>query len=751
MNRKYGDGKSIIEIVNIGFEPLLTDEEYELHIKTTELKKRNRILLNSIRRIEQRLLYSDRGDSDYPWLMNMLRFARIESDGIKEKVLENKEKLKNMLKNFDGVRELREDREYTREDQLRNINIFESDVTRILKCKDMKHCDDLVSVVTYYTEIFDSIMHDGFIYKEKKFIFYTAGAGQTRNKKSTFISEKAFDENINRLFCGLSREQINELGGMNTNKYLAYTSLSQTNSSIWEDFEIDKAIVVPDIEFEIPNQKTRYIYTETPEDKMNVFRLKTEIEKIAIELKRLKEKKTSLTIGMKRTKEDIEREKELIKLRKELNSQISEIKSKYHKSTIKYMSVKIPFTDGFGVTFRKSTSFMVRMPFMKGLISYVSKSKFKTLCKENGIKIHKIVDIYGKEHHIDKVDYIFTESQFKMYKYYKNEYDEKGKLLRTGWEVYKDNFKKYKCDACRCNIEDKVKLNAKTNYQVLQTLTTEMTDEDIYSLATYDIDNLNGIGRDVQCMLNVLGANEEKNPRMNSFQKSLILYPEMLKDYYVRSTLKSKKESMINKLKSGKFNINGAYTFIIPEPLVCLQWWFNNERDLDKLGMIKEGKVYCQLFDDGEEVDCLRSPHLDHAHCIRENENNSNLRSWYPTKGVYIGAKDTMSKFLMFDNDGDKSLVHNNKTIIKCAKSFQEKYGMIPNYYDMPKANPQQLSNDTLFEGIVMAYHHGNIGTPSNEITKIFDTLNPNSTREEIEEAIDTVALRCVDVNFTID
>lgn len=105
----------------------------------------------------------------------------------------------------------------------------------------------------------------------------------------------------------------------------------------------------------------------------------------------------------------------------------------------------------------------------------------------------------------------------------------------------------------------------------------------------------------------------------------------------------------------------------------------------------------------------------------------------------------------MYDNDGDKLLVHNNKTIIRCAKSFQEKYGMIPNYYDMPKANPTMLNNTTLFEGIVMAYHHGNIGTPSNEITKIWMTLNPESTNEEVLKAIDVIALRCVDVNFTID
>ena len=76
---------------------------------------------------------------------------------------------------------------------------------------------------------------------------------------------------------------------------------------------------------------------------------------------------------------------------------------------------------------------------------------------------------------------------------------------------------------------------------------------------------------------------------------------------------------------------------------------------------------------------------------------------------------------------------------------------MIPNYYDMPKANPEIITDDSLYNGIVMAYHHGNIGTPSNEITKIFDTLNPNSTKEEIQQAIEIVALRCCDVNYVID
>lgn len=236
-------------------------------------------------------------------------------------------------------------------------------------------------------------------------------------------------------------------------------------------------------------------------------------------------------------------------------------------------------------------------------------------------------------------------------------------------------------------------------------------------------------------------------------QQSLILYPEMLKDYYVKTLLKNTKDSMIKKFRSGKFNINGAYVFAIPDTLACLQWWFTDmdRSNPDSFGFVREGHVACNLFADEEDVDCLRSPHLDHAHCIRKNQYRASDKKWIKSNGVYISMKDTMSKVLMYDNDGDKLLVHNNQTIIRCARQFQDKYGMIPNYYDMPKAKPELLNASSLFSGITNAYHHGNIGTPSNEITKVWMTLNPESTKEEIQQAMEVIALRCVDVNFTID
>lgn len=743
--RKYGDGKSIIEILNIGFEPLLAEDEYIIYKEIGELKQNIYNLKNTISFIKSKIMYYDDEDCYYKWMYGHLINFEKQYGIDKEKIDELKIKFKKMLNdNIKMTRVLFDNRDFKNEEQFRKIAIFESDLTRTFNCNDMKYSEDIISVVTYYTEIFNSIIHNGFTYKDKKFVFFTAGAGQTRNKKSTFVSEDKLNKNFNKLFCGLTKETINDLGGMNTNKYLAYTSLCQTNSSIWEDFNIDRAIVIDDIEFEIPNQKVRYIYTETPQDKEELLDLRNRLNEI-------KNKINQLKLIEEKTVEEILEEEDLVKQKKNINKSIKDLKSKYHTTQIKEMNVKIPFTDGFGIMFKKNKNCMVRAPFIKGLFSYISKDKFQKFSRDNKIKINKITDIYGKEYSINEIDYIFTKSQFKMNGYYKNILDDNGNIIKTGWEIYKENFKEYKCDICRCNIENNTKLNAKTNYQILQTLTTEMTDDNIKNLASYDIDNLNGIGNNLQSMLNILGSNEEKNNNLNNFQKSLILYPEMLKDFYVRKLLKNTKDSMIKKIRSGKFNINGSYVFVIPEPLACLQWWFHGEQNLNKLGVLKENEIYCRLFEDKEELDCVRSPHLDHAHCIRNNKNTEETKYWYNTNGIYVGVNDIMSKLLMFDNDGDSLLVHNNIIIIGCSKSFQEKYGMIPNYYEMPKANSRLLNNDSLFEGIITAYHHGNIGSPSNEITKIFNTLDINSTEEEIREAIEIVALRTCDVNSVID
>ena len=106
-------------------------------------------------------------------------------------------------------------------------------------------------------------------------------------------------------------------------------------------------------------------------------------------------------------------------------------------------------------------------------------------------------------------------------------------------------------------------------------------------------------------MLNILNAND-KNNKQSWYQKSLVKYPEMLKDPYSKESLRNATNSTLNKMYGGKFKINGAYSVIIPDVLACMQWWVLGERDLTKLGAIHDqNMVYCSLFRDGEEMDCL--------------------------------------------------------------------------------------------------------------------------------------------------
>ena len=131
--------------------------------------------------------------------------------------------------------------------------------------------------------------------------------------------------------------------------------------------------------------------------------------------------------------------------------------------------VPIPHTDGAGMILPclmdKNTMF--RAPWIKGLLGVFDFVKFIKVNSHSPI----IKDIYGKEHDVieENIQIIFTKSQFKMYKFY------------DSWDEYKTYFKKYNCQAGRCNTEEDRVKNAKINYQMLQTL-TNISDEEILIL-----------------------------------------------------------------------------------------------------------------------------------------------------------------------------------------------------------------------------------------------------------------------------
>lgn len=299
----------------------------------------------------------------------------------------------------------------------------------------------------------------------------------------------------------------------------------------------------------------------------------------------------------------------------------------------KNMGVPITHSDGCGIMLDKPTR-MIRAPWIKGLLVYFPFDKFiQEKCPEgNSI----VTDIYGDEHDIlgEDIKYILTKSQFKLWKYY------------SSWEEYKENFKKYHCEACYCNLEEENRPPARINYQMLQTL-SDITDKEINRLVQKSVEEIETIGNDFETTMRLLGANEQ-NLNPNYFQKSLMIYPELFRDKYCREVLKQTKKSLVTQAKAGRLRVNGRYRFVSPDLYAFCEYLFLG--DMKPNGLLKNGEVYVEDFKDGDKLACLRSPHLYREWPIRENRRNEEIDKWLSgTKCVYTSCYDLISRVLQFD------------------------------------------------------------------------------------------------------
>ena len=540
------------------------------------------------------------------------------------------------------------------------ISMFDSTLTRIMKIKKDTITEDIIVVQTYFFEIIEDIILDGFMYGNEKYVCLTASAGQIRTKKTVFIKEKVLQEHLNTITCGLSIEKINSRGGVNINKYLAYLALCNSATDLWEDFDIRKTIVVEDME--------------------------------------------TMVEGL-----------------------VDLIDDKTYEIKRQLMQIPISHTDGCGMILKSKKSKMARAPWIKGLLVPNPFDKFiREKSKETGNYCGIIKDIYGKEHDIlkEKIEVIFTKSQFKMWKYY------------DSWEEYQDNFVKYHCQAGKCNEEEDIFSDAKLNYQMLQTL-TDMTDIELKTICKRTKHSITKIGKDRKTMLKVLGV-VDSNINKNYIQQALEIYPELLNDTYSKEILKQVKKSMVKSARSGKLDTNGVYTFICPDLYAFCEYLFLG--DMNPVGLLKDKEVYCDIYKDSPKLDCLRSPHLYLEHAIRNNVVDKEKGRWFITSGLYTSCHDIISKVLMFDVDGDKSLVCSEKTTISVAERNME--GIVPLYYNMAKAEAVIITNRSIYEGLKAAYTGGNIGLFSNNITKIWNSGNIN---------LEAIKLLCMENNFTID
>lgn len=521
--------------------------------------------------------------------------------------------------------------------------------------------------------IVDKIIKDGLTLIKKDgtkqhYKFFTAGAGQTRTKKFMMILD---DENLEEvmltLMCGLTLDEINKKGGMNTNKFLAYLSLNNSTSTVWEGFSIDRCIVVED--FETMVSATVDFIDRKPNSIEYVDKA-----------------------NRKRTKEVAE--------------------WTIHKN--ENMFVPIPHFDGLGLILDKKykKNIQIRLPWLKGLVTYFNVVSYNM---EHGYS-NKVKDIYGKEWDIveDNIQIIFTKSQFKLHNFYKD------------WTDYCTKFKENKCTANIC-MQDSDKISdykdMNINYQMLQQL-VNMSDSQI-ELLTKDFKELiKKVHTNRDSQLEFLGATKG-NEHRDYFQEALRLYPEMLTCAYVKKKISDKITAEKKRACSGKIKIKGSKrVFILSDPTAFCDWLFGNIKK--PTGYLQDGEVYCNLYKSESELDILRSPSLSFEHCIRNNVRTSKGKyKWYETNGLYTSTHDIISKVLAFDVDGDEALIVPTDWIKYLAQDMIKEYDIKPIYFEMNKAGASEINNTNISKSLLFVYHKSNIGKVSNKLTCIWNTENP--------------------------
>ena len=618
-------------------------------------------------------------DSSYDTVADYLKWNKLIRHK-REKAKESKDKLLTLLSHKVAQNELTNGKDHIRcirEGSLNDnnvISVFDSSLSRTIGIKQDELTDALMVVQVYYFDVFKDISFYGFTYNGEKYKYFTSSAGQIRKKKAVFIKESVWNKIEKTIMCGLTINKINSKGGNNVNKHLAYMALSNSATDEWEEFDIDKSIVIDDFE-------------------TNVYGTFDFVDETDYSITR---------------------------------------KTDY---------VPIPHTDGAGMVLPSlsTKNFMFRSPWVKGLLGVFDFRKFIEVNNYSPI----IADIYGKEHNVieEDIQIIFTKSQFKMAKFY------------DSWDEYKDAFKKYHCSAGRCNIEEDRIKNAKINYQMLQTL-TNITDDEIDLLTNKSVKRISDVCSSKETMMDILGITPY-NTNMTPFQKAVKMYPALLSDTYAKDVIREVKNSLLKKYRSGKLEVTGKYTFLLPDYYAACEYWFGHIEE--PKGLLDDKEVFCWLFKQYDKLDCLRSPHLYKEHAIRFNvasngygERVDQIREWFTTNAVYTSTHDLISKILQFDVDGDKSLVVADKDFVRIAERNMN--GIVPLYYNMRKAEPTELNNKNIYAGLNAAFTGGNIGIYSNNISKIWnDDVFVTGTDEEKQEAIECVKRLCCQNNFVID
>lgn len=262
-----------IQIYSVDTGSFYSNNEAALHWSNHKLRSQRRKLVDESKEIESEFAKVDIEKDDICNLddetleeLGMECLAKRYSD-LKEwihiknlKIKESKDRLLKLLENKVEANIKSNGTHHTR--QLRDdavteknvISVFDSYFTRTIGAEPDMLSEDFMVVQVYYFDVIKDLIYHGFEYKGEKYVYFTSSAGQIRTKKTVFVKESVWKKYEKSIMCGLTIDDINAKGGNNPNKHLAYLALANSATDVWEEFDIDKTIVIDDFETEVEGE-----------------------------------------------------------------------------------------------------------------------------------------------------------------------------------------------------------------------------------------------------------------------------------------------------------------------------------------------------------------------------------------------------------------------------------------------------------------------------------------------------------------
>ena len=313
--------------------------------------------------------------------------------------------------------------------------------------------------------------------------------------------------------------------------------------------------------------------------------------------------------------------------------------------------------------YRKSTSFQIRLPYVKGM---VHACDFRKFFKERGItEIQHIVLSNGKKYDVNKVKMILTESQFKLEAFIKQN---KSKVISCVQDYIRlINEYGYSFGVIDANKEEKDV--CALEYQFISTLPLE--DGDIRTICNdnkWRLNNLCSKENVIKKLYNEDTYSAKLEKEMYNFNKDL---------YFATSKYKNRKKAIFtekkNKALFGKFDVKGSRRYLSSDLLELLYYIsYYDYKMFEKSNWLYKNQFYMPSKEPRNNKSVfLRSPHYSRNEIVLLNRRPINLHEEreeyfsHLTGLVMINLRSLAAERLGgADYDGDTVLVVNDRNIV---------------------------------------------------------------------------------------